>query len=612
MNTMIDLIGTAVWRASWQAALLAMVVVILLRAFGDRLSPQWRFLLWSVVLVRLLFVVTPGSPWSLFNLASWNPVINSRPVAQLVEGTQRTSHSSSLQPVRAHSNTAADLPSVDVAVFKNAQTANKSSQLPSVALANAPVPAAKNWEALDVTFIIHLLSMIWVIGSLFMLLQLAWTASILRRRLSVCQRVTDPVPLNLLKISCRRMGLQRVPELLVSPSQHSPFVVGAWNPRIVVPEVILTDASAARLRHVLAHELAHLARGDLYTNWLLIAARTLHWFNPMAWWTVREMQAEREAACDELAFAALGDAERSGYASTIIELAAILSPTTLAPGFIGLFSSSGRLNSRIQRLLRSPSIAVLRTPFVACMLIALAMLGLTDSMPGAIAQLPKETALAKDNTSENNHTVSGHCLESVVRTPLSGITVKLYRLEGRTQPAVEIATTTSDAEGRFSFPGLVPPRRENHLDRLDYGVFGFANDRPIGPSFHHFDKNDKDVTQIWMGREKSTIVGKVIDSAGRPVAGATVLPYILMDQPVPSIQSATTDADGRFKLDGIGINKWPHGEQVAHHFKVRHPDFPEVSIKNRKGVSRCYSSINLLSRQTDFTILACEVSFSVD
>ncbi len=576
MNRMMDVIGPAVWRASWQATLLAIIVVFLLRGFGDRLSPQWRFLLWGVVLARLLCIVTPGSPWSLFNLAHWSIDVAPTPVARIVEGTQSIQRPQNLHPKNALSSTGVDLPSVDAAANNNVVQANESALRPAVASANATGSAPYNIAALDVTFIIQSLSILWGIGCLLMLLQLTWNVSILRRRLSVCQRVTDPVTLNLLKIACRRMGLQRSPALLVSPSQHSPFVVGAWTPRIVVPEVILTDASAARLRHVLAHELAHLVRGDLYTNWLLIVARILHWFNPIAWWTVREMQAEREAACDELAFAALGDAERSGYASTIVELAAILSPATLAPGFIGLFSSTGRLNARIERLLRFPSTAVLRTPVVACMLIALAMIGLTDAMPGANAQLPKDTALAKDNTSQNNHTVSGQCLESVVRTPLAGITMKLFRLEGRTSPAVEIATTTSDAEGRYSFPGLVAPRRENHLDRLDYGVFGFANDRPIGPSFHHFDKNDKEVTQIWMGREKSTIAGKVIDSAGRPLAGATVLPYIIMDQPVPSLHSATTDADGRFKLDGIGVIKWPHGEQVRCNFKVRHPDYPEV------------------------------------
>src|SRR5207302_536686 len=68
MITLLDSIGPAIWRASWQAAALALLVVLLVRCCGERLSPRWRVLLWGVVVARLLFVATPVSPWSVFNL----------------------------------------------------------------------------------------------------------------------------------------------------------------------------------------------------------------------------------------------------------------------------------------------------------------------------------------------------------------------------------------------------------------------------------------------------------------------------------------------------------------------------------------------------------------
>ena len=57
----------------------AFLLVLLLRCFGERLSPRWRFLLWGVVLSRLLFVATPVSPWSVFNVVRWNPETSARP-----------------------------------------------------------------------------------------------------------------------------------------------------------------------------------------------------------------------------------------------------------------------------------------------------------------------------------------------------------------------------------------------------------------------------------------------------------------------------------------------------------------------------------------------------
>ena len=67
MITFLETVGPAIWRASWQGAVLALVVAGLVWCCGERLSPRWRFLLWSVVLMRLLIVVTPTSPWSVFN-----------------------------------------------------------------------------------------------------------------------------------------------------------------------------------------------------------------------------------------------------------------------------------------------------------------------------------------------------------------------------------------------------------------------------------------------------------------------------------------------------------------------------------------------------------------
>jgi bla regulator protein blaR1 len=57
------------WSATWQAAVLA-AIVLLVQALGRNfLSPSSRFVLWWLVLIRLCLPVTPESAWSVFNLA---------------------------------------------------------------------------------------------------------------------------------------------------------------------------------------------------------------------------------------------------------------------------------------------------------------------------------------------------------------------------------------------------------------------------------------------------------------------------------------------------------------------------------------------------------------
>jgi hypothetical protein len=69
LGELFDVAVAAVWRASWQAVVLAAIVLALQLVLGGRLAAKWRFALWSVVMLRLLIPTLPASPMSLFNLS---------------------------------------------------------------------------------------------------------------------------------------------------------------------------------------------------------------------------------------------------------------------------------------------------------------------------------------------------------------------------------------------------------------------------------------------------------------------------------------------------------------------------------------------------------------
>ena len=143
------------------------------------------------------------------------------------------------------------------------------------------------------------------------------------------------------------VGLKRTPALLVAPECPEPLRGGRLEcpdcPAGIGRDGILDRPAPPRAG---TRAGGHLVRGDLWTNWLLLTARILHWFNPVGLGDGPGAAAEREAACDELAFAALGEAGgRSAYAATIVELAASLAPSGIAPGLVGLFLSTSRLKT---------------------------------------------------------------------------------------------------------------------------------------------------------------------------------------------------------------------------------------------------------------------------
>jgi len=97
----------------------------------------------------------------------------------------------------------------------------------------------------------------------------------------------------------RALGLRRAPAVLASPDIASPQVSGSWRPVVLWPAHATLSTEEAEL--ALAHELAHLKRGDLLLGWVPALAMRLLCFHPLLRWAMREYALNREAACDALA-----------------------------------------------------------------------------------------------------------------------------------------------------------------------------------------------------------------------------------------------------------------------------------------------------------------------
>ena len=572
MIQMVDSIGSALWRASWQGVVLAILVGLLIACLGNRLTPKWRYLLWGVVVARLLLVMAPQSSWSLFNLA---PAERGEVAVALVELCEIDSMAKSMPSCKAVSETRGNILVPDSSPVSGSEA--MSSPVESAASLETETAANKTTEPRDdaqsAGWFLHRWAVgIWLAGCMVFAVRLAGASLALRRRLLACRLVADTSLQEMLDSICRALGVRRRPVLLVTPETVSPFVAGVFRPRIVVPESLLTGSSRGRLRQVFAHELAHVQRGDLAANWFLLAARVLHWFNPAACWAVRSMQAEREAACDQIALATLAGTERGHYAETIMELASSLAQPPMAPGVIGLFSSRSTLKSRVKRILCPPTSPPIPSSVVAGLLLALGLVGLTDAMPGKAADeaarssaaVESETpALSKDaQGATRDFSLRGVCRDADDETVLAGIRVRLIAARGLVGAAECVAETTTSDEGRFEFVGLEAPRPNNALNRLDYGLLATDATRPAvflgGYTLHQFDGRELAVP---IGRERTTLSGRVLDEQGRPVAGARVGRYVLQRRPVTGAGSAVTDNSGVFLIADLDAK----GNRISFH-----------------------------------------------
>src|SRR5262249_10124402 len=92
-----------------------------------------------------------------------------------------------------------------------------------------------------------------------------------------------------------------VPRLQLSTRVPEAITVGILKPMILIPVAWMTELPPDMVESVLAHELAHVLRRDLWINLLQRLAETLLFYHPIMWWLSRRLRIERELCCDEFA-----------------------------------------------------------------------------------------------------------------------------------------------------------------------------------------------------------------------------------------------------------------------------------------------------------------------
>ncbi len=142
----------------------------------------------------------------------------------------------------------------------------------------------------------------------------------------------------------RRLGIDRAIRYCECFRLDAPAVIGWFRPVVLLPVMALTGLSEEQLEIVIAHELAHISRFDGFVNLFQIVTETLLFYHPAVWWVNREIRAERENCCDDLAVTTCGNAVE--YARALATMEEWRATPMLAMG-----SNRGSLTARVARLL---------------------------------------------------------------------------------------------------------------------------------------------------------------------------------------------------------------------------------------------------------------------
>ncbi len=135
---------------------------------------------------------------------------------------------------------------------------------------------------------------------------------------------------------------------------------------ILLPTATLTGLAPAELELILAHELAHLRRGDLWMQLVQRLAEAVLFYNPALWYLTRRASTLREECCDDAVCntAACGlageptEESRLTYATALVRVVELVNPRLATQAAAVTLAATGHgpseLRRRIARLVGEP------------------------------------------------------------------------------------------------------------------------------------------------------------------------------------------------------------------------------------------------------------------
>ena len=260
--------------------------------FKNRISPKLQYLMWWLLILRLLMPVTPDIGLH-FNLQDM---------------LLKQAHQAEL-PTPA--------PVLDVAPASVPSTQSSYESVAPAVQPNTDVAPSQHVNPAKSTDWYSIVFVVWLLGAIGFL---GWLIFVKLRYYESLQHLMAGGPREVYELydkCCKELCVKPLPLWIVNKSM-SPGIAFFGEPVLLVPLSLCNDES--RLRFALLHELTHKKRGDHYMTLLLNILRAVYWFDPVVHFAFSELRADMESACDSDVLAYIGHEQKRGYLTVILDM----------------------------------------------------------------------------------------------------------------------------------------------------------------------------------------------------------------------------------------------------------------------------------------------------
>ena len=359
---MLEQVFLKVMDMSWSASMI-IAIVFIVRILLKRFPKFISYMLWSVVLFRLLCPFT--FEFRISPVPNLKPALNEYvsvkddiPIEGLLGGTD----------VSGIGGETGNIPNIP-----------ELGQISTVQLSSD-----RNSKAVEVSWLEPFIlfgKYAWICGIGILFLYCVISTAKIRKKVSV----SIPFKEN----------------IYITDEMVSPFVMGIFSPRIYLPDSL----DEKEQEYIILHEKFHIRRFDHIVKPIAFAALCIHWFNPLVWVAFNLFCKDMEMSCDEAVIEKMGENIRADYSVSLLALSTKHRILRGIPVDFGEGNTKGRIkNLAAFRKTKKGVLAVL----TAGVIILILCLASTHKAQVAAANDSEDekTQVAVANDTENGNTVA--------------------------------------------------------------------------------------------------------------------------------------------------------------------------------------------------------------
>lgn len=358
------------------------IILLIKTLLKNKINKRYAYLLWIILVIKLIIPFGPESNISLFNSIPINS--NMENILSSNRG-QLENNSTKLDDTNSNSNasqtnnyTQTDNNTNEVnstnstskdnySSNENNENVGQSNQIINNT-ASAPI-VGTNKDKLST-----ILSFVWLFGFIFaivthMAIYIYFIKDLKKSSILKYERLEK-----ILKKCKSKLNINKNIQVIVHDTISSPSLVGMFKVNIILPEHLI-NLSEEELTHIFLHELCHYKNKDNYIDNLLGVLQCVHWFNPLIHYYFKKMRNDMEIACDERVLSILNDDEHNKYGITMLNVLEKINFNSKVRVGLNMANDKKTMRERVELIKNSKNFSNKKKIFTVTGIICLLVMG---------------------------------------------------------------------------------------------------------------------------------------------------------------------------------------------------------------------------------------------